>query len=145
MAASKHLGIRDAVAAAYAGLLDPARILANRDHGMPEGVAAQIHVHRTQSVPESAPVMTGAPLDWVTDIRTLVKARKDGATSAEDVADDLAGQCFARVMADQTLGGLCFQIESGPFVWDQDEQDTAVAVATWDIRVWHRTNGNTVT
>lgn len=146
MAASKHLGIRDAVAALYmAGTpLAGGYIEENRDKPLPDGRVAQIHVYRVISRPERTNVSAHAPIDWWTDIRTVVKARKTGLSTAEAVADDIACECFARVMADQTLGGLVGQIEPGDLGWDQDELDSSVVLVTWNIRVWHRTEFNTI-
>jgi hypothetical protein len=146
MAASKHLGFRDAIAALYAAgtPLAGGRIDENRDFALPVGEASRIGVYRLQSVPERTLIGAAAPIDWVTDIRTVIKARKDVATSAETVADAIACDVYARVMADQTLGGLCDQIEPGIFAWDQDDADTNVVTVTWDCQVRHRTLNNTV-
>lgn len=146
MAASKHLGLRDAVAALYATgtALAGGRIDENRDIALQQGEASRIAVYRIQSMPGRLLVGATAPIDWTTDIRTVIKARKDGATSAEAVADDIACGCFARVMAAQTLGGLCDLLDPGAFQWDQDEADSNVVQVTWDIRVMHRTESNSI-
>jgi len=147
MAASKHLGIRDAVAARYAGLLPEARILENRDYPLGNGVVSQIHVYRLQSVPERSLVGAAAPIDWTTDIRIVIKARRDGnnGITAEAVADDLACSCYAALMADQRLGGLCQLMDPGPFQWDQEEGDSPVAVVVFDVRIVHRTESHVIT
>lgn len=141
-----HLGIRDAVAALYQAptALAGGRIYANRDYALAVDVATQINVHRVQSVPERTLLGVAAPIDWTTEIRTAITARKSGATSAEAAADAIAVACYARVMADQTLGGLCDQLDPGPFSWEQDEADSTVVVITWDIRVLHRTSNNVI-
>jgi hypothetical protein len=146
MTASLHLGIRDAVAALYqaATALAGNRIHENRNFPLAEGVASQIQVFRLQSVPERLLLGPTAPIDWVTDIRTVIKARTDGATSAEAAADAIAVAAYARVMADQTLGGLCEQIEPGTFEWDQAEADSNVVQVSWDIQVRHRSYTNAI-
>lgn len=140
-----HLAIRDAIAALYAGLAGD-RIFQNRDYALPQGVPSQINVHRVQSQPERILIGAAAPIDWTTDIRTAITARKDALadSQAEPAADAIAVQCFARVMADQTLGGLCQQIEPGLIAWDQDEADSNVVQITWDIQVTHRTTDNVI-
>lgn len=147
MAASKHLGLRDAVHALYAAAtaLASGRILENRDVPLPADVASQIQVYRIQSQPERNLIGVTAPIDWVTIIRTVIKARKSGGSSAEAIADDIACSCFARLMADQTLGGLADELRPGPFVWDQDEAESNVVQAVFDVEVVHRTEFNAIT
>jgi hypothetical protein len=144
MAASKHLGIRDAVAALFVGLAG-GRVHENRDLALPVDVASQIQVFRVQSVPERVMVGSTAPVDWTTDIRVLVKARSSGATSAEAAADDIACSVYAALMADQTLGGRCQLMDPGAFAWDQEEVDTSVVAVSFDIRLTHRTESHSIT
>lgn len=146
MTAAAHLGIRDAVAALYAAApaLADERIYGNREYALAVGVSSQIHVHRVQSVPSRELLGIVAPIDWTTEIRTVITARKDRETSAEAAADAIAVACFARVMVDQTLGGLCFLVDPGPFAWEQDEADANVVQVSWDIQVVHRTQNNVI-
>lgn len=141
-----HLGIRDAVAALYqaAPALAGGRIYANRDYALAVDVPSQINVHRVQSVPERILIGAAAPIDWVTEVRTVISARKSGAVTAENAADAIAVDAFARVMAAQTLSGLCDQIDPGAFTWEQDEADSNVVLVTWDMRVMHRTVNNVI-
>lgn len=146
MATTRHLAVRDALAAAYQANppLSP-RILENRKMSLPEGLASQIQVYRVDSRPDLELIHSSAPIDWTTTLRTVIKARKSGATTAEAVADDLMAACYARVMADQTLGGTVMELSTGDFSWDQDEGDTTVAIVTWDLTVLHRTQNNVIT
>lgn len=147
MATTKHLAIRDAVAALYAAAtaLAGGRIYENRDYPLQQDVASHIQVYRVESVPERNLLAPTAPIDWTTRIRTVIKTRKSGATSAETAADTLAEACYARVMADQTLGNNLVQLlDPGPFVWEQDEADTSVVMVSWDITVLHRTEANSI-
>lgn len=147
MATSQHLGIRDAVAALFTAgtALAGGRVYENRELPLANEVASQIQVFRVQSEPERTLVGEAAPIDWTTEVRVVIKARRAGDTSAELVADDIACGCYARVMADQQLGGLADEVEPGAFVWDQDEADSTVVAVTWDIRVRHRTESNVIT
>lgn len=143
---TKHLAVRDALAAAYqAAPALSTRILENRQLTLPEGVPSQIQVYRVDSNPDLQLIHSTAPIDWATTLRTVIKARKSGGSSAEAVGDDLMAQCFARVMADQSLGGTVEELTTGAFTWDQDEADTTVAVVTWDVTVIHRTANNILT
>jgi hypothetical protein len=144
MAASKHIGIRDACAAllAAAPAISPGGVLENRELPLPNGVESQVHVFRVVSPPERGAVQ-GAPIDWSTQVRIVVKARK-GADTAERIADSIATEVYARLMADQVLGGLAMGADPGAFVWDQDEIDPDVAMVTWDITYLHRTEHSSI-
>lgn len=146
MATSKHLGLRDAVAALFAAApaLANGNIQENRDQPLDERSASQISVYRVQSIPERELLGSLAPIDWTTDIRVVIKARSMDGTSAEAAADDIACSVYSRLMADQGLGGLCNLMDPGPFQWDQDEADVHVVVVVFDVRLQHRTEANTV-
>jgi hypothetical protein len=138
MAASKHLGLRDAVAALFSGLAG-GRVHENRNYPLDAAVASQIHVYRMRSPAQRTNLSQLAPVDWETEIRVLIKAR------SEAVADDLSCSCFALLMADQSLGGLCDEMEPLEMAWDQDEADTGVVVVSMDFRLKHRTQNNVIT
>lgn len=144
MATSKHLAIRDAVAALYAGLAGD-RIYENREYPLQQDVPSHIQVYRVDAQSERPFLGATAPIDWTTTIRTVVKARKDATNSAEIAADTVMAACWARVMADQTLGGLVQLLESGGITWEQDEADSNVVMFTWDFQVQHRTEANVIT
>lgn len=145
MPASLHLGIRDAVAALYsaAPALAAGRVLENRELPLPAGVESQIQVFRIFSSPERWAIQNG-PIDWSTQIRTVIKARKGANDSAEIIADAIAVECFARAMADQSLGGRAEDLQPGPFNWDQDEADANVVAVTWDVIYLHRTSQQSI-
>ena len=145
MAISKHLAIRVAVAALFAApvALAGGRIFQNRDYTLPEGVASQLHVNRAESTPEAI-VLTGAPVDWQTELVVVIKARKAAGIDAEDVADEIWTAAFARLMADQTLGGTVSLLTPGVAVFDEDEADTDVARLSWRFAVTHRTDSNII-
>lgn len=140
MATSAHLDIRAAVAALF--LAAPAlatRVTENRDLSLPEGVQVQIDVYRLRTRPERPYMGTDSPVDWTTDLRIVVKGR------SEAVVDDVMCSCYARVMADQDLGGLASGLEPGDMLWGQEELETNVVRATWDIVVQHQTRNNVIT
>lgn len=142
MATSAQLAVRDAVATLYAGL---ATVHENRDLALPTGVASHIQLYVVDSNPERNFVSSVAPVDWTTKLRTVIKARLADRVTAERAADALLTQCYANVMADQSLGGLVQQLDLGSIEWDQDEADATVVMVTWEITVIHRTQVNTLT
>lgn len=145
MAVGKHQAIRNAVAAAYAaGTALSARIMENRELALPDGAPSQIQVYCVESIPDRPFVSTFAPVDWNTQLRTVIKTRKDGTTSADELADALLQGCFARLMADQSLGGLCQQLDPGPVTWEADELDSNVVMVSWVATATHRTDSNSI-
>lgn len=147
MAASKHLAIRAAVAALFAAApaLAGGHIFQNREYTLPIGVDSQIHVNRVESDPDNA-LMASGRLDWLTTIEVVIKTRQaaTSATEAETVADAIWTDAYARLMADQSLGGLVMQLTQGLVVFEQDTVDTDVAVITWRFTVLHRTDNNVI-
>ncbi|MFC5498137.1 hypothetical protein ACFPOE_11375 [Caenimonas terrae] len=142
-----HIAIRNAIVNLLVGGTPVAagRVYPNRNYALPQGVDSQVNAHRVQSVPNRGPVYANAPIDWTTDMRLVVSARYiSGGSSAEDLADAIAVDCVGRVLADQTLAGLCDAIEPGQLTWDQDEADGNLAQITWDFQVVHRTFNNVI-
>jgi hypothetical protein len=145
MATSKHMAIRAAVAALFAAAtpLAGGRVFQNREYALGAGVASQIHVNRVESDPEGE-ILTGAPIDWQTELEVVIKARKSGGAEAEDVADEIWTEAYARLMADQSLGGLAMLLTQGQVTFGQDEADTDVAEIRWRFTVMHRTTNNAI-
>lgn len=146
MAYSKHRAIREAVAALMlAGTpVCGGRVFQNRAFKLATDVASQLHVNYGDSTPEVIAV-TGAPVDWRTQIELRILVRAAGATPAVDVADEIWADVYARVMADQSLGGLVGLLDPGPMAVDTDEADTSVARLAWLFSVDHRTSNNVIT
>lgn len=147
MAASKHQAIRNAIAALYLGAPQPAasRVYENRDLALPQGVASHIQVFLTNTdPPDPQLVYTSHPIDWKTQLRTVIKTRLDGTTSADAAADAILQVCYARVMANRSLGGLVASLDTGPITWEQDEVDNTVVMVSWDLSAQHRTDSNSI-
>ena len=144
MSGSTHLAIREALAEALRR--DPPvcdRIDEQRDLTLPSGVTASISVFRDTS--RAAPgAILGAPFDWTTRMRVLVKARATSTGTAEANADALALVAYARVMADPSLGGVADDLVPEDLTWDQDDADTGVALALLNFRITHRTAGGSI-
>jgi hypothetical protein len=144
MANSQHYAVRAAVAALFTGApLAGGNVFQNRDYALAADVASQIHVNRNTSQPEAIQI-TGAPIDWTTEIELRFKARKTVSASADDVCDQLWVAAAALLLSNQTLGGLAMQIDPGDVSFEQDSGDTAVAEITQLFKVMHRTAGNTI-
>ena len=146
MPTSQHLAVRDAVAALLQG--DPGlanvRVFENRDYRLPAEQAVGIWVFRETSEPARGAI-NGAPIDWTTRLRVVVKARSvPQAATAEVAADTVATTAYAAVMANQQLGGLSSDLEAGPLTWFQEETETNVAVCEMEFTVHHRTSSNTL-
>lgn len=142
---SKHRSVRVAVAALLSAnpSLAEGRIFENRNYRLPSGVESQVHVNYVQSEPQRAAI-NGAPIDWDTAIEITVKARANDVLSAEDIADEIWTAAYARVMADQTLGGTVASIDPGVVTVDDDEADTGTCKLTWSILVRHETSNNSI-
>lgn len=145
MSATAHQSIVEAVAALYtaATALAGGRVFEGRDMPLGSDVASQIHVFLNDS-PAEARIITGAPVDWESEIATVIRARKSGADSAEKVADALLYDAYSRVMADQTIGGRVQQLRLGVISRDRDQADPDVAAFTLTFTVVHRTASNTL-
>jgi hypothetical protein len=148
MSSSKHQALVAYVAALFtaATALAGGNVYEGRDFPLPAGTASQIHVFAEDSTPE-ANVLTGAPVDWTTQVNVVIKARRAPGATAEHVCDSIWVDVYARAMADPTLGGgLNVELlTAGPLTRDRDEADTDVAAFTWQVSVVHRTANNTVT
>lgn len=121
------------------------RVYEGREYHLASTDASQIRVFLDESIP-SAREITGAPVDWTTTVVNVIKSRRtSGATSAEQAADAIWVDVWARVMADQSLGGLVAMLDPQAVIRDRDEADTDLAVFTWRYIVQHRTSSNVIT
>ena len=143
---SQHRALREyVVALLLAGTaMCSGAVFGQRAYPLPTGRAAQIHVTIEQSEPEIG-ILTGAPVDWTTTLQLQVLARAIDGTAAEDLADQLWTEAYARIAADATLGGSVQMFTPQSMYLDQDEADTAVVRLTWSFTVQHRTASNTIT
>lgn len=145
MAHSKHRAIRVAVAALFtaAPALASGRVYENRAYTLATDVASQIHVNYVASDPQPIAI-AGAPIAWATEIEIQIKARAGGGLSAEDVADALWTDVFARVMAAQQLGGLAAYLDPGAMSAQDDQAEVGVCSLTWRFTVQHDTSNNSI-
>jgi len=122
----------DAINAGPAITGTPAAV--RRRRPMPQQTAAQVFVFYDESA--AAPVTT-TTLAWKTTIRVECVARDSGSSTAEEVADAMATAVFARVMADQRLGGLCIAINPKGTAVDADDGESDVCAIHVPFEVVH--------
>lgn len=142
MPMSKHREIRDAIKARLA-LLAGGNVQAGRAWPMAEQDASLVKVYLDTSQ-RTAEMIQGEPDAWNTRIRCEFHARGTVADPAEDLADGLAVQAFALVMAEPSLGGLCMDCNALGIGWATDEAETSIAVAQIVFDVLHRTVFNSI-
>lgn len=145
MAQSKHRAIRAAVAALLTAdtPLAGGRVFQNRAYDLAEGIADQVHVNFAGSEPERVAIK-GAPISWETELEIVVKARAQGGITADDAADALWVEIYARVMAAQALGGLAAGLDPGAVDIDSAEADTGVCRLNWRLTVLHDTDNHSI-
>lgn len=144
MTASMHLQIRDRVAAALTA--PDGGVHTNRNFLLATGIDTQIHVNFRSSDPlGDSEIYTGAPRDWATDLEIVVLTRKTQGVEASDAADAQWVAIYGAVMADQTLGGLAWEVLPGHVELEDAEADTSVCRLTWTLTVHHRTTNNVLT
>lgn len=80
-------------------------------------------------------------LDWEMIVRVGIVAR--GAVP-DQVADPVVSAVHARIMADLTLAGLCYDIQPRSTVWQLLDADNAAVVVTSEFAVLYRTNLQTI-
>lgn len=119
------------------------QVLRGRRRPMSEGTAQAIYVYFAGSVPERGAIH-GAPVDWTTNVRIESTSRAVGTQTAEQAALALNAKAWARLLADQTLGGVAQDIAPGPIDIDEDELDTSLAVVINTLQVVHRTAEHTL-
>jgi hypothetical protein len=145
MAASKHLQIRAAVAAALvAGGVSGERVLQNRQLMLGTAVDSQVHVSFRRAAPAQEVLYSGHPRDWNTDIELVILARKFGGVDASDIADAMWVQIYGLLMADESLGGLADHMVPGDVDVQDMEGDTSLCRLTWTLTVTHRTDNNSI-
>ena len=145
MTASKHFALTTAIVALFTAspALAGGRVFQNRTHPLATGVASQIHVNLGVSNPEAIQI-TGAPVDWTTEIEIVVKTRATANAAAEAVSDAIWVDLYARVMADRSLGGRVQQLTPGDAIFDDDQAEVGVSRLTWRFTVQHRTDSNSI-
>lgn len=144
MTATAHMAVRDALIGALlaATPLAGGRVVGNRRRPMAGEHASQIYVYLEES--QAAQDVLGTT-DWRTRIRVECVARSASGTSADDAADALGHDVYARVMADRTLGGKAIDTTPQAMAWTEDEADTQLSACQLLFSVWHSTPDASIT
>jgi hypothetical protein len=139
------MAIRDAFVAKLqqAPAISGGRIVGNRRRPMAAQDASQVFVYLEESIAAQGAIL-GAPIDWQTRLRIECVARETSGATAEELADSLAQEVFARIQSDINLAGLTQDIEPTALAWMEDEGDTSVMSAQLLFNAVHRTQNNTI-
>lgn len=100
------------------------------------GVSSAIVVRPVRADVQDPQLMAGGAYAWATLVAVECYARAATGTSPDAAVDALLASAYARLMADQTLGGAVRSIEPNgiTFDFDVDEQSTACAVLVFTAR-----------
>jgi hypothetical protein len=89
--------------------------------------------------------MRGNPVDWSTRIRLECYARVDGrGVTSGRASRQLHAQCYARRMADHTLGGAAIDISEPSLQADADRSSDEVGCLVAEYDITHRTAARTL-
>lgn len=110
---------------------------------LPQEMAAGINVEFVRSLPNEVQ-LSGAPIDWVTQVRISCLARSDGRTAAGRASRVLHAQVYQRLMAEPTLGGLVAHIEPPRLASETALIGTRMGVLHADYTLQHRSDGTTL-
>lgn len=81
-------------------------------------------------------------LDWALQVRVAVIARGD---APDQVADPYVANVHKKIMADMTLGGLCYDVQPLGVTFDLVDADNSVGVVSMTFQVLYRTGLQDVT
>jgi len=136
MTATAHMAVRDALISVLLAStpLAGGRVVGNRRRPMAAEHASQVYVYLEESAPSREVI---GVTHWTTRIHVKCVARSASGLSADDVADALGQEVFARVMADPTLGGKATDTTAQGMAWTEDEFDTQLSVCQLIFDVWY--------
>lgn len=110
---------------------------------LPESAAEAITVDFVASRPSEI-LLSGAPVDWSTRVRISCMARHDGMTAAGRSSRALHAQVYQRLMADPTLGGVCYHIVPPQLTSEGALIGSRLGLLHADYVIQHRSNGTTL-
>jgi len=106
---------------------------------LPESVNLAVSVAMLGSDPRMVLLGATAPIEWRTTVRVLCFARSDTAGASGRASRELHAAVYARLMADQTLGGLAMAIDVPTLSADTSLIGTRMGVLSADYVIHHRT------
>lgn len=77
------------------------------------------------------------------ELTVLVEVLARGAT-ADQIADPFCVSAQAKVMEDQTLGGLCLYLREAGTQWFMDDADLDACIVSTRYTIYYRTTANTL-
>ena len=111
---------------------------------LPESVDQAVSVAMLSSEPRAILLGATAPIDWRTTVRVLCFARRDTAGASGRASRALHASVYARLMADQTLGGLASQIDPPVMSADAALIGTRMGVLSADYVIHHRSSSTSL-
>ena len=102
-----------------------------------------ISVEFIRSMPKEV-LLSGHPVDWITQVRISCLARSDGRTAAGRASRVLHAQVYQRLMADPTLGGAVDLIEPPRLSSETALIGSRMGVLHADYTLQHRSDGATL-
>lgn len=114
----------------------------NRVPPMKKGVSSAIVVRLNGSQGERAGVL-GGPVDWQTDYEIEIVVRYDVEQDPALAVDPILAAAFAALTALQLTAALSVEeiLPDPSITWDFGEGEERFAMATFNVRVTHRTQG----
>ncbi|MBA4341152.1 MAG: hypothetical protein C0423_03245 [Methylibium sp.] len=110
---------------------------------LPQDTSAGISVELVRSLPSEV-VLSGAVVDWATQVRISCAARSDGRTAAGRASRALHAQVYQRLMADPSLGGVVDNIGQPRLTSEAALIGSRLGVLHADYTFQHRSDGATL-
>ena len=89
-------------------------------------------------------LIPGQPVSWTSAIAVECYARSSVALAPEVAVDSLVESVYARLMADNTLGGVVVALQPQSIAWDFDADGEQTTCATLVFNARHRSSGATL-
>ena len=106
-----------------------------RRRPMPQAVLTQVFVYYDESTPT---LKTNDSIVWKTRVRVEHVARDAAGAPADQAADAMLQESYARLLADRKLGGLSTEIDPVGIAVTGDEADTALCAGQLLVDITHR-------
>jgi hypothetical protein len=109
----------------------------------PESMNEFVVVRFGSSTPARGTIQ-GAPIDWTSTIVIESHARSDERTTAGRASRRLAGEVYARLKVDPTLGGAVLDLQEPSLTSDQMQFDTELGCLIAQYPIVHRTKSGSL-
>ena len=115
----------------------------NRLRTLPEECRTAAVVRLSRSQPSLAEILGGS-IDWRTAFAVECYARADSEQEMDAAVDPILRAVYARLAADETLGGAVMALEAGAIEWEFSTTSESVAVAVLNFSAMHQTAHHTL-